>query len=254
MCIVFLAFQMNQDFPIMYGANREESCTRPMTLPSVNLRPVRLVAGLDRGPKGDMAEAGTWFGTNEHGLTVAVTNRDDGVLHGHNAKNSRGLLVEELLRDTPSVDDAASVAISSIMNGAYGGFNLLMADWNKALILHSKGPSQFFTAQLGPGLHVLTNLDLDDPEDTRIKYVKENLKAHDFENSASKILLSPEIMVEDDEWGTIASSILMLRRGPYPHRKVSADSIFKHVCKPQWEHGHFTMNDEIQMLAKKTGR
>jgi uncharacterized protein with NRDE domain len=99
MCLVFLAFQVNDDAPVMLGANREEVRRRPST-PPVCCRSGSmhcLLAGADRGPDGTFPEIGTWLGVNEAGLVVAVTNRRDGELAWADQVRSRGLLAVELL-------------------------------------------------------------------------------------------------------------------------------------------------------------
>ena len=76
MCLVFLAFQVYDEDPVMLGANREESRRRPST-PPVCCRSGSsrcLLAGADRGPDGTFPEIGTWLGVNETGLVVAVQN------------------------------------------------------------------------------------------------------------------------------------------------------------------------------------
>ena len=58
MCLVFLAFRVNDNDPVMLGANREEVRRRPSTPPvccrSGSIR--CLLAGADRGPDGTFPE------------------------------------------------------------------------------------------------------------------------------------------------------------------------------------------------------
>ena len=106
MCLVFLAFQMNDADPVLLGANREESRSRPSTSPvcsRINSVPT-LLAGADQGPDGSFPEVGTWLGVNETGLVVAVTNRRDGALAWADQIRSRGLLAVSLL----AFDDPAA--------------------------------------------------------------------------------------------------------------------------------------------------
>lgn len=73
MCVVFLAFRVDADFPVMLGANREEFRRRPSTTPVCRRNGgIRsLLAGADFGPDGTFPEVGTWLGVNEAGLVVA---------------------------------------------------------------------------------------------------------------------------------------------------------------------------------------
>src|SRR3954463_3633556 len=122
MCLVSLAFQVNDDAPVMLGANREEVRRRPST-PPVCCRSGSmhcLLAGADRGPDGTFPEIGTWLGVNEAGLVVAVTNRRDGELSWAEQVRSRGLLAVALLGfDEP--ERAAQFAQGGLARGVYGG-------------------------------------------------------------------------------------------------------------------------------------
>src|SRR3954468_24367713 len=129
MCLVFLAFQVNDDAPVMFGANREEVRRRPST-PPVCCRSGSmhcLLAGADRGPDGTFPEIGTWLGVNETGLVVAVTNRRDGELALADQVRSRGLLAVALL-GFEDPEKAARFAEGDLGQGGYGGCNYLIAD------------------------------------------------------------------------------------------------------------------------------
>src|SRR4051794_18091065 len=99
MCLVFLAFQVDPDLPVLLGANREED-RRRLSTPPVHDRSgsVRcLLAGADRGPDGSSPRIGTWLGVNEAGLVIAVTNRRDGEISPADQTRSRGWLAVALL-------------------------------------------------------------------------------------------------------------------------------------------------------------
>src|ERR1700730_2960098 len=128
MCLVFLAFHVNDDHPVMLGANREESRRRPSTAPVCSRSgSVRcLLAGADRGPDGAFPEIGTWLGVNETGLVVAVTNRRDGELAWVDQVRSRGLLTVSLLGFVDP-EQAARFARCELAQGGYGGCNYVIA-------------------------------------------------------------------------------------------------------------------------------
>lgn len=230
MCIVVLNYDPTSDFPIMIGANREESTTRPISSPCIDFGyldedvPMRIVAGQDFGSDGTMKTPGTWLGFNEPGLTVAITNRDDGVIHGIDQLHSRGVLCYDLLRQEDSLS-AVKFAVDSLMNGRYGGCNYLIADFKTAWIVHARGPEDIRTEQIHPGLHVLTNLDINDPNDRRVNYIhslNKKIQPHDY-------LTSSEILITDPQWGTISSSIIEVSK-----ENVYEKTIFMHsTTRPQ---------------------
>lgn len=186
MCLVFLAFQVNDEDPVMLGANREESRRRPST-PPVCCRSGSsrcLLAGADRGPDGTFPEIGTWLGVNETGLVVAVTNRRDGELAWADQVRSRGLLAVSLLGfDDP--ERAARFAQSDLAEGGYGGCNFLIANRKAASIVQAPGARRISVEKLRPGIHPMTNLDLDDGDDPRIRLVHEHLEPEQFVVSRS---------------------------------------------------------------------
>src|SRR5260370_5161831 len=124
MCLVFIAFQTESHYPLLLGANREESRTRPTTSPvCARSGSVRcLLAGADHGPDGTFPQMGTWLGVNETGLVVAVTNRSDGELRWEEQVHSRGLLTVALLGFDDS-EKAARHAENTLCHRCCGGTN-----------------------------------------------------------------------------------------------------------------------------------
>src|SRR5262245_40317714 len=89
MCLLALLYHAVPGAPVVVGANREEAYARGGTPPQILDGPLRAVAGLDP------TAGGTWFGVNERGVVVAVTNRPRSELPRQ--PRSRGLLTRELL-------------------------------------------------------------------------------------------------------------------------------------------------------------
>src|SRR3954451_21187508 len=153
MCLVFLAFHVIDDAPVMLGANREEVRRRPST-PPVCCRSGSmhcLLAGADRGPDGSFPEIGTWLGVNETGMVVAVTNRRDGELPPADQVRSRGLLAVSLL-GFDDAEEAARFARGELAGGGYGGCNYLIANPGAAFIVQSPGQHRITVRGLSPGI------------------------------------------------------------------------------------------------------
>jgi uncharacterized protein with NRDE domain len=210
MCLVFINFQTAGKGPVMIGANREESRRRPATSPvcckQQHLR--SLLAGADHGPDGLFPAMGTWLGVNEARMAVAVTNRHDGELAWADQIRSRGLLAV-LLLDSDRPEDAALVAQSELAQGGYGGCNFLVADADAALVIQAPGPSRISVTSLEPGIHAMTNLNLDDDADLRVQLVRTTLEPDDFITSASRLCRDPRIVVSGTERGTVSSSLIV---------------------------------------------
>ena len=150
MCTIVLAWQVFEETPIAFAANRDELLDRPSEPPERRQWGREVVAPAD-------AEAeGTWVGYNEDGLLVAVTNRwTDTDLAG---ERSRGLLVRDCLSHG-SAEDAARAVEGAVREAEYAGFNLLLADENAAVLLEWDG--QLAVRTLEPGVHVVVNVGAD---------------------------------------------------------------------------------------------
>jgi uncharacterized protein with NRDE domain len=210
MCLVFISFQTRGIAPVMIGANREEHRRRPRTLPVCCRSGTRrcLLAGADFGPDGSFAAMGTWLGVNDAGLIVAVTNRSDGELPWADQYRSRGLLAVELLQyDNP--DRAARAARSQLEGGGFGGSNFLIADSHAAYVAHAPGARRVSVVSLEPGTHAITNYDVNDGTDSRIRLVRSELRPQDFLESAGQICRDPRVLITGAERGTVSSSILL---------------------------------------------
>jgi uncharacterized protein with NRDE domain len=210
MCLVFIAFQTAGCAPVMIGANREESRRRPATSPvCCTKRSLRcLIAGADHGPDGSFPQLGTWLGLNEAGLAVAVTNRRDTELAWADQVRSKGLLAVELL-GCSSAAEALALAHAELARPGYGGCNILVAGARSAFVLEAPGPRRISVHKLEPGIHAMTNLDLDDPTDLRIRLVLSSLEPLDFLTSAARICRDERVIIEGEERGTVSSSLIL---------------------------------------------
>ncbi len=211
MCLVFIAYQIEGRVPVMIGANREESRRRPVTSPvCCRLRSLRcLLAGADHGPDGTFPQMGTWLGVNEAGMAVAVTNRNDGELAWENQTRSKGLLAVDLLGfDHPA--QASQYARSELARGGFGGCNYLIAGATAAFVVQAPGATRVAIAELTPGIHAMTNLDLDAADDPRIRFVTANLEPRDFPASARRICRDDRIIIPGTDRGTVSSSVILV--------------------------------------------
>lgn len=218
MCLLLVLWRTSAAAPVMVAANREEFFDRPFDPPTLDPGPPRVLAGRDR------RAGGTWLGVNEHGLVVAVTNRFGEP--GPEGAPSRGTLCRRLLA-CPTATAAAELAARELGSGRYAGANYVCLDRAAGLVVQGGRPVEVLP--LTPGLHLLTNGNLNDPDDMRQKYAR-SLFAPRFPRTiddfvkASRAVLStgPDaagertILVKAENRGTVASTILALAQPAEP--------------------------------------
>ncbi|HUY19657.1 MAG TPA: NRDE family protein [Candidatus Binataceae bacterium] len=158
MCTLAIYFRVFPDYPVVLVANRDEYLSRPASAPEILASKPQVIGGKD------LKAGGTWLGINQHGLVAGLLNRraQGGV---DPARRSRGLLCLEALRYR-----TASEALEFVQRqdgGAYNPFNLLIVSRAEALVAYNRR-DLIETARLAPGLHLLTNLDVDDFECPKI--------------------------------------------------------------------------------------
>ena len=148
------------DHPLIVAANRDEALARP-SLPPAVLR--------DEAPRAfggrDVTAGGTWLGINEDGLVAGVLNRQVRLPRDMTCR-SRGQLCLDLLA-FHRVDEAAA-RVAREPAGRYNPFNLLLADATGAFVASQAAGEAPRVERLERGLHLLTNLDVDDPRCPRI--------------------------------------------------------------------------------------
>jgi hypothetical protein len=209
MCLLALLYRVAEDAPVVVGANREEEYRRGGSPPQLLPEPRAVVAGLDP------LAGGTWLGVNAEGLLVAVTNRRRSEPVAQ--PRSRGLLVRDLL-GCPSARAAVERAVAALEQEPYAGCNLLCADAAAAVVIHA---GDWLRVQpLPPGVHVLSNGDVNDLGDMRVGYAAWRLSAAPARGAGCVAALQqvcastePEgapVCFRSAERGTVSSSILAL--------------------------------------------
>jgi uncharacterized protein with NRDE domain len=140
-----LAHRVLHDRPVVLLANRDEMLDRPASAPGLIRSHPAAFGGRDQ------LQGGTWFGINEVGLVVGLTNLAGGAMDP--SRRSRGLLVVDLLglRSAREVADA----IGALGPGLYNGFNVMTSDGAEAW--RAQYDERPFTEPLQPGVHACTN-------------------------------------------------------------------------------------------------
>ena len=198
----------------MVAANREEYFARPTQYPKIQPGTPRVVCGTDR------QAGGTWLGVNQYGLLVAVTNRPKAGLPLET--RSRGLLCRDLL-DVRTARDATERAEKELKTGRYAGANYLCADGKFAAVVY--GGNRVEIVELGPGLHTLSNGNLNDMRDERHEFIHRMLTLHTLDSAVTFLAVASRafsrkpdsegrrgIVLTGGEYGTVSSALLSLPR------------------------------------------
>jgi hypothetical protein len=207
-----ILFKAAKNTPVLVAANREERFDRPTLPPKIQSGTPRVVCGIDR------KAGGTWLGVNQHGLVAAVTNRSKTPVPSD--PRSRGLLCRELL-NLGSAKQAAQHAAEELSSGSYAGANYLCADADSAAVVY--GGDRIEVVELQPGLHLLTNGDLNDPKDQRQEFLLRMLTLHTLDSAVTFLAVSSRafsrkpdvagrrgVVLAGGEYGTVSSTLLSL--------------------------------------------
>lgn len=157
MCTLAVYTDAWDDLPLVVAANRDEFYERPAVEPET-------LGGGDAFGGRDLRAGGSWLALGRAGLVVGVLNRrtdeppDPSCL-------SRGALCVELA-EMSSMKEAVAY-LRARRPEDYNPFNLLVADPSEAWVAQNRS-GRIAVEKLDPGLHLLTNLDLDDIECERI--------------------------------------------------------------------------------------
>jgi uncharacterized protein with NRDE domain len=187
MCLIAVAYQVNDDYPLIVLANRDEFYSRP----SAPLGEWEDWPGLFAGR--DLQGGGTWMGMTRSGRFAAITNYRE--LPHSEFDSSRGHLVTGYLNGSSTNFEY----LEQLKNTAeeYAGFNLLFGDAGELAYYSNKGKEQI---PLPPGVYGLSNHLLDSPW-PKVKRLKRSLSEAVRNPDQSKLqalLQNLEIAPDDD--------------------------------------------------------
>jgi uncharacterized protein with NRDE domain len=158
MCTLHLFYQVFDEAPVLFVANRDENLDRAWREPAMLTEVPRIY-----GPR-DLTGGGTWLGVNEAGLLVSLANHE-GTLASGTSLCSRGTIVLETLRHG-SAEEAKRFA--EWVAPTCKTYTLLIADPDRAYVV-DHGAEGTLTYRLMPGCHVITNARFRDPSDPKAR-------------------------------------------------------------------------------------
>ncbi|MEN9432674.1 MAG: hypothetical protein RLZZ422_263 [Pseudomonadota bacterium] len=200
MCVLFIAWQVHPDYPLVIAANRDEYFARS-TAPLSQWRELPIAAGRD------LEAGGTWFGMSTSGRIAGVTNvRRPDLVKPH--QSSRGELPVKYLADT--LTDAAFQTWLSTHHQHYNPFNLLFGTVNQLWVFNSLSTR---IEPLTQGFYSISNGVLEDiwPKMARgtqalTNYIK-NIKSLDTEELMELLHDSTRAPIEQLPNTGVASSL-----------------------------------------------
>ncbi|MCG8641984.1 MAG: NRDE family protein [Desulfobacterales bacterium] len=151
MCLVLFAHDVCSRYPLILAANRDEFHNRPTAPMDFWPGTLAILAGRD------LEQGGTWFGLNKNGRFAALTNFRDPFSIQPDAP-SRGEIIVDFLNSEQPCQTYFNRNLSKMMQ--YNGFNLLFGD---ATGLFWFSNIRKKTGRVRPGIHGLSNKDLNTP-------------------------------------------------------------------------------------------
>ena len=182
MCLITFAYRVNDKYPLVLSANRDEFFSRKSREAQFWKDEVgcsNLLAGKD------LEAGGTWIGVTKSGKFAAITNlrsnsEDD------QASLSRGALTLEYLIGKESPLNFARTIVGNL--SSYRGFNLLLGDKQEIVFMNSKEKS---ILPLEPGVYAFSNNTLNSNYPKVVKGKDKLAKLVDTETE-----LNPDLLID----------------------------------------------------------
>lgn len=245
MCTAILFYNILDEYPIIFGENRDAYIETEEIAPHIISKNPKIFSALDKKSNG------TWFGLNEYGVVVGLTN-----LYPQRNKpkneNSRGKLCIETLKQ-PSAEEVTEFLKEEFDPIKYKNMNIISVDEESAFLTRCCEDTR--VSKLKDGIHIFTNYDfVKKPRDQeeidlwidskhREERAKEILKRYQIETLDDAILVMGEVFRDHERpnypsgseeqkyfticchsskeylWRTTSSSILVLSTHGFDYSK-----------------------------------
>ena len=212
MSLLAIVYQLVPDSPILAAFNREETYDTNLNSPSIHSGKPRILASLNAKTNG------TCLGVNQNGMFAGFVRRPK--YNKPLNPLSRGSLVREVLRST-SARAGLDLAMEELHTGRYGGANFVIADGESGWIIQAGDETDVIDLQ--PGLTVVGEYDINDPQDRRASMANRLLTSQTLDSPvkflaiASKVLARspispgrPSMVVREQNYGTVSSTLISL--------------------------------------------
>jgi uncharacterized protein with NRDE domain len=152
MCLIALAYRAHPDFELVVAANRDEYHARPTAPAGAWEGAPDLFGGRD------LRQGGSWLALSGRGRLACVTNVRRMVTPDPAAPSRGGLVSAYVRGDAPARAYAEALGERAM---AFAGFNLLL--WDGTELRYLNNHPRFVSRAVPPGVHVVSNADLDTP-------------------------------------------------------------------------------------------
>jgi hypothetical protein len=183
MCTLILGVGALGPGTVVVGAVRDERAERPSDPPAVLTEEPRVVGGRDR------VAGGTWLAVRERRAVVALLNRRPAEADLARAwPRSRGLLALEVAGTVPDAAGDAPLALpaglaraalsrawSMVTRDGFAPFSLVYASPEASWMVARDPRGTPFAVRIGEGWHVLTHAQLDDADEPRAAWLRQDL-------------------------------------------------------------------------------
>lgn len=216
MSLLAIVYHLVPESPILAAFNREETYDKNFSSPSIHSGKPRVLASLDAKTNG------TCLGVNQNGMLVGIVKRPK--FNKPLNPLSRGALGREILRCS-SARAGVDLAMEELHSGRYDGANFVIADAESGWIVQSGNETE--VVELEQGLTVVGEYDVNDHEDRRAAMATRLLTLQTLDSPvkflavASKVLARapgapgrPSMVVRENDYGTISSTLISLGKKP----------------------------------------
>ncbi|KAI3921971.1 hypothetical protein MKX01_005660 [Papaver californicum] len=223
MCIVVFIWQVQPRYPLLLLLNRDEFNDSVFLLLQIQ----HIVGGKDE------LAGGTWLACSRNGKLGFLTNVMEPPPYPE--RKNRGGLIMKYLESDKSHEEFANEVIKEA--DQYNGFNLVLADINsKVMVYVSNRPKAVGVSVqvVSPGIHVLSNAQLDSPCTERLgQNFKELFDKHSERGGEVQF----KEMVKELMRDTVRAERSRLPGIRLPEYELPASSIFVECDTPMGRYG-----------------
>jgi uncharacterized protein with NRDE domain len=208
MCTLILGRDVIESGSVVVAANRDEDPSRPAVVPGILAPKFGVVGGRDQ------LAGGTWLAVRGRQFGVAMLNRRP-PSRPIRADRSRGLLA----LDVAAAAAPRAAAAAAVRRDSYAPFTLVGFAAGDVWLLAWDGTATW--QEVGPGWHVLTHADLDDPDEPRTARLLNEISAWrpaslDAAEAGLRVRLAahddPAVCIHDGRMPTVSYALVFLAR------------------------------------------
>jgi len=167
MCLLIVAWKVDDTFPLIIGANRDERYDRPTTtFTALSSGRPRVLGGRDE------LAGGTWLAVSDRGIVAGLTNLFS-VAGPDPTKRTRGELPLRLVQYSSASKGVADLS-RRYSSSAYNGAAMFVGDRDFLFYIELGTNPDFTVLEMDPGIYVLENVPLN-ATSAKVDFAKDTL-------------------------------------------------------------------------------